>query len=69
MWRHTRDVALPLVGMRAVMLQIAHPAVASAGVRNSRFREEFLPRARRTFSWRDLPLSLEPIRDPGPLEA
>jgi uncharacterized protein (DUF2236 family) len=50
MWRYTREVALPLVGMRAVMLQIAHPAVASAGVRNSRFREEFLPRAWRTFS-------------------
>jgi uncharacterized protein (DUF2236 family) len=50
MWRYTREVALPMVGMRAVMLQIAHPAVASAGVRNSRFREEFLPRAWRTFS-------------------
>lgn len=50
MWRHTREIAIPMVGMRAVMLQIAHPAVASAGVRNSRFREEFLPRAWRTFS-------------------
>lgn len=50
MWRYTRDVAVPMVGLRAVMLQIAHPAVASAGVRNSRFREEFLPRAWRTFS-------------------
>jgi len=50
MWDHTREVALPLVGMRAIMLQIAHPAVASAGVRNSRFREQFLPRAWRTFS-------------------
>lgn len=50
MWRYTREVAVPFVGMRAVMLQIAHPAVASAGVGNSRFREEFLPRAWRTFS-------------------
>jgi len=50
MWRYTREAAIPMVGMRAVMLQIAHPAVASAGVRNSRFREEFLPRAWRTFS-------------------
>lgn len=50
MWRYTREVAIPMVGMRAVMLQIAHPAVASAGAQNSRFREEFLPRAWRTFS-------------------
>lgn len=50
MWQYTKDIRVPLVGVRAVMLQIAHPAVAAAGVQNSRFMENFLPRAWRTFS-------------------
>jgi uncharacterized protein (DUF2236 family) len=50
MWRTARDAVVPLVGFRAVLLQVAHPAVAAAGARNSRFREDFLRRAWRTWS-------------------
>lgn len=50
MWLCIREWAIPLMAMRAVMLQIAHPAVAAAGARNSRIMEDFVPRAQRTFA-------------------
>jgi uncharacterized protein (DUF2236 family) len=50
MWHVLREVAVPATGVRAVLLQIAHPLVAAAGAQNSRFMEQFLPRAWRTFS-------------------
>jgi uncharacterized protein (DUF2236 family) len=49
MWHVMRDVAMPLTGMRAVILQICHPAIAAAGARNSVLKESFRPRAKRTF--------------------
>lgn len=49
-WRSAGLGFLPATGMRAVLLQTAHPAVAAAGVQNSRVREEFVQRSLRTFS-------------------
>lgn len=48
-WRLLREFCVPMFGMRGVLLQIAHPAIASAGALNSNFRKAFLPRAQRTF--------------------
>ena len=50
LWQVAREVALPIYGMRAVVLQIAHPAVAAAGSQHSGFKQAFLPRTIRTFS-------------------
>lgn len=54
LWRVAGLAFLPASGMRAVLLQIAHPAVAAAGVQHSRVREEFVQRSLRTFTtvWR-----------------
>lgn len=49
MWRVLRRTAIPTTGLRAVLLQIAHPAVAAAGVQASNVRAEFVPRTLRTF--------------------
>lgn len=49
-WRLLRELSVPLFGLRAVLLQIAHPAIATAGAVDSDVRRAFLPRARRTFS-------------------
>ena len=50
MWRVSRESALPIFGMRAVLLQIAHPVICHAGVANSEFQEDFLARTIRTFT-------------------
>src|SRR5262245_54938458 len=50
MWLVLRESIIPIAGVRAVVLQIAHPGVAAAGAHSSNFREEFLLRTRRTFS-------------------
>ncbi len=44
------ETAVPLTGMRAVILQICHPAVAAAGAGNSVLKQSFIPRARSTFA-------------------
>ncbi|XXX81393.1 oxygenase MpaB family protein [Sorangium sp. So ce134] len=50
MWQVLREPAVALGGVRAVLVQIAHPAIAAAGVQNSNIQREFLARAPRTFS-------------------
>ena len=48
-WRIAREAAMFLGGPRALMLQIAHPAVAAAVDRHSDFRNDPLGRGQRTF--------------------
>jgi uncharacterized protein (DUF2236 family) len=48
-WRVAREAALFLGGPRALMLQIAHPAVAAAVEAHSDFRADPLGRGQRTF--------------------
>jgi uncharacterized protein (DUF2236 family) len=48
-WRILRELALLAGGGRALLMQIAHPAVASAVEAHSSFRKDPLGRARRTF--------------------
>jgi uncharacterized protein (DUF2236 family) len=48
-WRIARETAMFLGGPRALMLQIAHPAVAAAVERHSDFRTDPLGRGQRTF--------------------
>lgn len=48
-WRVNREALLLLGGMRALLLQIAHPKVARGVVDHSRFRQAPLARALRTF--------------------
>jgi uncharacterized protein (DUF2236 family) len=48
-WRILRELALLAGGGRALLMQIAHPAVASAIEQHSTFRADPLGRARRTF--------------------
>ena len=50
MWRIFGETAVSLGGMRAVMMQLAHPAVTAAGLQSSNFREDFVGRAWRTFA-------------------
>lgn len=50
MWMLLREVAIPMGGLRAVLMQIAHPSIAAAGSLSSNFQADFLGRARRTFS-------------------
>src|SRR4051794_30089346 len=50
MWRIFGETAVSLGGMRAVMMQLAHPAVAAAGIQSSNFRDDFIGRAWRTFA-------------------
>ena len=49
-WRINREPALLLVGMRALLLQIAHPRVAQGVADHSRYREDPLGRGIRTFT-------------------
>jgi len=48
-WRVSREPALLLVGMRALLMQIAHPKVAQGVADHSRYREAPLDRGIRTF--------------------
>lgn len=50
LWRVNREPALLLVGMRALLMQIAHPKVAQGMADHSRFREDPLGRGIRTFN-------------------
>ncbi len=49
-WRISREPALLLAGMRALLLQIAHPKIAQGVADHSRYREDPLGRGVRTFS-------------------
>jgi len=49
-WRISREPALLLAGMRALLMQIAHPKIAQAVVDHSRYREDPLGRGIRTFT-------------------
>ncbi len=49
-WRVNREPALLLVGMRALLMQIAHPKVAQGVADHSRYREAPLGRGIRTFT-------------------
>ena len=48
-WRVSREPALLLAGMRALLLQIAHPKIAQGVADHSRYREDPLSRGIRTF--------------------
>jgi uncharacterized protein (DUF2236 family) len=48
-WRIAREAAMFLGGPRALLLQIAHPAVAAAVEQHSDFRADPIGRAQRTF--------------------
>jgi uncharacterized protein (DUF2236 family) len=48
MWRVCRELAVALGGPRALLLQIAHPAIAAAVERHSSFRQDPLGRGSRT---------------------
>ena len=49
-WKLYREPFILLGGMRALLLQIAHPAIAEGVKLFSNFHEEYLHRAHRTFS-------------------
>ena len=49
-WRVSREPALLLAGMRALLLQIAHPGIAQGVADHSRYREDPLGRGIRTFT-------------------
>ncbi|WP_143195711.1 oxygenase MpaB family protein [Archangium sp. Cb G35] len=49
-WMIYREPVILLGGLRAILLQIAHPAVASGVSQNSNFRNDLLGRARRTYT-------------------
>ena len=48
-WKVSRESVVYLGGMRALLMQIAHPKVAQGVADHSRFREDPFGRARRTF--------------------
>jgi uncharacterized protein (DUF2236 family) len=48
-WNVSREAVVYLGGMRALLMQIAHPKVAQAVADHSRFREDPFGRAQRTF--------------------
>jgi uncharacterized protein (DUF2236 family) len=50
LWRVSREPALLLAGMRALLLQIAHPKIAQGVADHSRYREDPLGRGIRTFT-------------------
>jgi uncharacterized protein (DUF2236 family) len=50
LWRVNREPVVLLVGMRALLMQIAHPAVAQGVADHSRYREDPLGRGIRTFT-------------------
>ncbi|MFL5354037.1 oxygenase MpaB family protein [Archangium sp.] len=49
-WVIYREPVILLGGLRAILLQIAHPAVAHGVSQNSNFRGDLLGRARRTYT-------------------
>jgi len=49
-WKVSREPVLLLAGMRALLLQIAHPKVAQGVADHSRYREDPLGRGIRTFT-------------------
>ncbi|QRN97675.1 DUF2236 domain-containing protein [Archangium violaceum] len=49
-WLIYREPVILLGGLRAILLQIAHPAVAHGVSQNSNFRGDLLGRARRTYT-------------------
>lgn len=49
-WEIYREPVILLGGLRAILLQIAHPAVAHGVSQNSNFRGDLLGRARRTYT-------------------
>lgn len=49
-WVLYREPVILLGGLRAILLQIAHPAVALGVSQNSNFRSDLLGRARRTYT-------------------
>ena len=49
-WVLYREPVILLGGLRAILLQIAHPAVAQGVSQNSNFRNDLLGRARRTYT-------------------
>jgi uncharacterized protein (DUF2236 family) len=49
-WRVSREPVLLLAGMRALLLQIAHPKIAQGVADHSRYREDPLGRGIRTFT-------------------
>lgn len=49
-WMVFRELAMLMCGPSAVLLQLAHPAVAAGVSQNSRFRADVLGRADRTFT-------------------
>ncbi|HKJ08194.1 MAG TPA: oxygenase MpaB family protein [Gammaproteobacteria bacterium] len=49
-WRVAREPALLVAGMRALLMQVAHPKVAQGVADHSRYREDPLGRGIRTFS-------------------
>jgi uncharacterized protein (DUF2236 family) len=49
-WQVSREPALLLAGMRALLLQIAHPKIAQGVADHSRYREDLLGRGIRTFT-------------------
>jgi len=49
-WRVSREPALLLAGMRALLLQIAHPKIAQGVADHSRYRDDPLGRGIRTFT-------------------
>lgn len=51
LWQISREMVLMLAGGRALVLQLAHPAVCEGVASNSRFRNNLIRRARRTFSF------------------
>lgn len=49
-WEIHREPVILLGGLRAILLQIAHPAVAAGVSQSSNFRNDLLGRARRTYT-------------------
>jgi len=49
-WRVSREPALLLAGLRALLLQIAHPKIAQGVADHSRYREDPLGRGIKTFT-------------------
>jgi uncharacterized protein (DUF2236 family) len=50
LWRVFGDPMISAGAIRAVALQIAHPAIATAGIEHSQFRENFIGRAWKTYA-------------------
>jgi uncharacterized protein (DUF2236 family) len=50
LWRVFGDPLISAGAIRAVALQIAHPAIAAAGIQHSEFRQNFIGRAWRTYA-------------------